>query len=201
VKQSPPDPLNKYKELVGRYHATLDLLSDRALSNFDELLSDGARYGELVASLSPAPGAVLDVGSGVGLPGIPLALALPGARVLLVERRRRRASFLRIVVAQLALGNASVFAGDVRALREPCVDVVTAQAVASLGEVYRLTEALHGSRVWLVSKKGEEWAWELVGLEAEAGTAAIEVREEKLSSRGTLVAVLMPGGSACPPSG
>jgi 16S rRNA (guanine527-N7)-methyltransferase len=201
VKQSPPDPLGAYRGLVERYHPTLDLVSDKALADLESLIEDGVRFGELVADLSPAPGVALDVGSGVGLPGVPLALALPETRVLLVERRRRRASFLRIVVAQLGMENAEVFGGDVRDLRRPCVDVVTAQGVASLAEVYRLTERLHGERVWLVSRKGASWRSELGELEAELGTAAIEVREERLSSRGTLVAVLLPGGSACPPSG
>jgi 16S rRNA (guanine527-N7)-methyltransferase len=201
VKQSPPDPLAAYRGLVERYHRTLDLVSDKALADLDSLIEDSVRFGALVAGLSPSPSVALDLGSGVGLPGVPLALALPDARVLLVERRRRRASFLRIAVSQLGLANAEVYAGDVRDLRQPCADVVTAQAVASLAQVYRLTGRLHGERVWLVSRRGAAWRSELVELEAELESAAIEVREERLSAHGTLVAVLLPGGSACPPSG
>ena len=49
-----------------------------------------------------------DVGSGAGLPGIPLAIALPAARVTLIERMGRRAGFLRNVQAALALRNVTV---------------------------------------------------------------------------------------------
>lgn len=53
-------------------------------------------------------GAVWDVGSGAGLPGIPLAITLPQSRFLLIESRRRRVSFLREVIRRLSLSNASV---------------------------------------------------------------------------------------------
>ena len=46
---------------------------------------------------------LLDVGSGAGLPGIPLALALPESRVILVERSARRAAFLNHVRRELML--------------------------------------------------------------------------------------------------
>jgi 16S rRNA (guanine527-N7)-methyltransferase len=51
---------------------------------------------------------IADVGSGAGLPGIPLAIALPEARITLIERMGRRAGFLRNTVAVLGLNNAAV---------------------------------------------------------------------------------------------
>jgi 16S rRNA (guanine527-N7)-methyltransferase len=193
--------LAQYKSLVQRYHETLDLVSDKALASLDQMIAEAEMYGQLVASLSPAPRSIVDLGSGVGLPGLPMALALPDRLITLVERRRRRASFLRIAVSQLGLSNVTVFAGDVRSMTEPCVDVVTAQAVGSLADVYELTRRLQGERVWLVSRKGPRWVEELSELEAGLRSAAIDRREEELSARGTLVAVLLPGGSACPQSG
>ena len=52
--------------------------------------------------------ACLDAGSGAGLPGIPLSLAIPGIRFTLLERSSRRAAFLTNVVALLGLPNVSV---------------------------------------------------------------------------------------------
>jgi 16S rRNA (guanine527-N7)-methyltransferase len=52
--------------------------------------------------------AVADVGSGAGLPGIPLAICLPGARFTLIERMGRRAGFLQNCLAALGLANVRV---------------------------------------------------------------------------------------------
>jgi len=103
----------------------------------------------------PGTGTVLDVGSGAGLPGIPLAIALPGLSFTLMERMARRASFLktcaillglpRVKVAQCDLADA---AGD--------FDVVTFRALAPLP---RFIEDIGGSGVrWrtIVAYKGRE---------------------------------------------
>jgi 16S rRNA (guanine527-N7)-methyltransferase len=56
----------------------------------------------------PGGRSLADVGSGAGLPGIPLAIALPEFRVTLIERMGRRAGFLRNTIAVLGLDNAAV---------------------------------------------------------------------------------------------
>jgi 16S rRNA (guanine527-N7)-methyltransferase len=61
----------------------------------------------LLEGAGPAP-RVADLGSGAGLPGIPLAVALPRVRFTLIERMGRRAGFLRNSVAVLALDNVEV---------------------------------------------------------------------------------------------
>ena len=52
--------------------------------------------------------AIADLGSGAGLPGIPLAIALPHYRFVLIERMHKRADFLRLAVDACKLGNVSV---------------------------------------------------------------------------------------------
>jgi len=75
---------------------------------------------------------VADIGSGAGLPGLPLALALPGARVVLVESQRRKCSFLQRAIDALRLANAEVACARVEELPHPPFDAVTARALASL---------------------------------------------------------------------
>lgn len=84
------------------------------------------------AELFPVGASVVDVGSGAGLPGIPLAILRPDLRITLLESLLRRANFLELTVADLSLaGRVSV----VRARAEEhraTYDVVTCRAVAPL---------------------------------------------------------------------
>jgi 16S rRNA (guanine527-N7)-methyltransferase len=76
-----------------------------------------------------------DLGSGAGLPGVVVAIALPRLRMLLVERRPRRAAVLELVVEELGLSNVTVFAGSVVELPER-VDVALARAFAPPEEAW-----------------------------------------------------------------
>lgn len=59
---------------------------------------------------------VVDLGSGAGLPGIPIAVADPQRHLVLVESKRRRCSFLLEAVRELGLGNCTVLEEDARVL-------------------------------------------------------------------------------------
>jgi 16S rRNA (guanine527-N7)-methyltransferase len=89
------------------------------------LLDDALRGAELVATF---PGSIVDVGSGGGTPGIPLATALPDRAVVLLEAERRKCRFLERWAAEL--GNVSVVWG--RAEEQPCElhGVAVAKALA-----------------------------------------------------------------------
>jgi 16S rRNA (guanine527-N7)-methyltransferase len=80
------------------------------------------------------PGSVLDVGSGAGFPGIPLAIALPGASFTLLERMARRAAFLENCAILLGLSRVHVTQCDL-AVMTGVFDVVTCRAVAPLGRL------------------------------------------------------------------
>ncbi len=197
VKQPPADPIERYRALLERYHGTLDLLSDRGLAEVDRLLAEAERYVAVVRRVAPEARTVLDVGSGAGLPGVVLAVRLPGCRLVLTERRRKRASFLALVAGQLGLSNVEVEHGDVERLEGVSADVVVAQAVGTLAEVVRLTRGVAGGGAVYVSRKGPDWRNELAVLEREVGTAVAVVAEEALGHRGTLVALRLGGGAAC----
>lgn len=227
VKQQPesvpdgaPDPrfadggaaaLQVYREQLARYRRTLDLMSDRGFDDLDAKLAEADRYADAVRRHAAPDGPVLDLGSGAGLPGVVVAARLAPRAVWWVERRRRRAAFLDQTAARAGLRGVRVAAEDVRTLdvsRTGRVVAVTAQAVAALAEVASLTRHLWADEVLLVGRKGPGWEAELDALRAAAvgwGSGAVPasvelVVAEPLGTRGTLVAVRVRGGSACPPS-
>src|SRR5204862_3696570 len=79
---------------------------------------------------------VADVGSGGGLPGLPLAITEPGCQFTLIESRAKRVHFLRHAIAELALRNSDVAHGRAEHLRvaQP-FDTVLARAVAPPAEL------------------------------------------------------------------
>jgi 16S rRNA (guanine527-N7)-methyltransferase len=116
-----------------------------------------------IARLIPAKCTLVDLGSGAGLPGIVLAMLLPGARVTLLEPLARRAEFLRECVAELGLANTQVLRGRAEDLAgQVLADVVTARAVAPLDKLAGLCLGLArpGGRVLAI--KGASADAELV---------------------------------------
>lgn len=184
--------LQQYRDLVVRYHTTLDLMSDRGVADLDRFIAEGQRFAALVERLAGPTATVVDVGSGAGLPGIVIAACLPGSLVHLVERRRRRVAFLELAAAALGLANARVFGEDVRTMTGVTADVVTAQAVTGLAELAGLASSVMTDATWLLTRRGEGWR-----ADAEGITAGAEVVEEPLEHRGSLVALKLLGGAAC----
>lgn len=109
----------------------------------------------VLAEALPAEGAVADIGSGAGLPGLVLAIARPGLSVTLVEPLLRRTTFLREVVADLGLENVEVVRGRADALHgRRTFDTVTSRAVAPLGRLLEWSMPLVSPHGALVAMKG-----------------------------------------------
>lgn len=89
-------------------------------------------YGERF--LDPSIQKIVDVGSGGGFPGIPLALARPDTRVVLIEKDRKRAIFLLEAIRQLGLRNADVFHGRFEAYGHRDFDGLTCRALERMRE-------------------------------------------------------------------
>lgn len=84
-------------------------------------------------------GALADVGSGGGVPGIPIAIAEPGRRVTLNDANRKKGAFLRQAVIELELANATVHIGRAEHWRPPeRFAVVITRGFSSLGEFLSL---------------------------------------------------------------
>jgi 16S rRNA (guanine527-N7)-methyltransferase len=112
-----------------------------------------------VARLVPAKCAVVDLGSGAGLPGIVLAILLPGVKMTLLEPLARRVDFLEEAVAVLGLTNVQVVRGRAEDLAgRMLADVVTSRAVAPLDKLAGLSVGLArpGGRVLAIKGSSAE---------------------------------------------
>ena len=114
---------------------------------------------------------VADIGSGAGLPGIPLAIVRPDLHVTLVEPLLRRTVWLTAAIDELGLTNVDVHRGRAESLwGETRFRHVTARAVARTGELARLTLPLLEARGSLHALKGGQADEEL-----EADSAQLRI--------------------------
>lgn len=108
-----------------------------------------------LAPLVPSASSVVDIGSGAGLPGIPLALARPDLQISLVEPMQRRVDFLTQVLEALPLPQVSVRRARAEELPVADWDVVVTRAVASLGRLVELSLPRLRPGGTLLALKGE----------------------------------------------
>ena len=125
----------RYAELLREHGVERGLIGPREV---DRLWDRHLLNSAVIAERVPGGATVVDVGSGAGLPGIPLALARPDLEITLVEPMARRVEWLDEVVDELGLDIAVVRGrAEERSIRRRLgvVDVVTARAVAPLGRL------------------------------------------------------------------
>jgi 16S rRNA (guanine527-N7)-methyltransferase len=90
-----------------------------------------------------APDRLLDVGSGGGLPGIPVAVAVPGVRVTLLDSNGKKCAFLRQVAIELGLANVDVVHSRVEVFTpDACYRQIVSRAFSDLAEFARLSSHL-----------------------------------------------------------
>ncbi|GAA5106088.1 16S rRNA (guanine(527)-N(7))-methyltransferase RsmG [Haloechinothrix salitolerans] len=153
----------------------IDRLWERHILNsavLSELVADGVR--------------VIDVGSGGGFPGVPLAIARPDVEMVLLDPMARRIDWLHDVVDRLDLSNVTVVRGraEEKSTRKQVgtAEVVTARAVAPLGKLAR----------WclpLVRRDGE-----LLALKGDSAAAEIERDARQIGSADGVDPVVMRCG-------
>ncbi|OEX92148.1 16S rRNA (guanine(527)-N(7))-methyltransferase RsmG [Corynebacterium sp. Marseille-P4321] len=104
---------------------------------------------------------VADIGSGAGLPGIPLAIARPDLTITLVEPLLKRSTYLQEVVDELGLTNVTVVRGRAEDQPKAHFDAVTSRAVAPLGKLAGWSLPLVQGGGKMIAMKGESVGEEL----------------------------------------
>lgn len=159
-----PGVLARYLAEVVRVSAEVNLTGAKTLEAAVEALGvPSLALGRAWTRAAP-PRLVVDLGSGNGLPGVVAALAWPEARVLLVERRGKKARAIAACCAEVGLANTRSVACDGRELlRERpevkgAVDLLLARGVGTLEEVVRMASP------W-IAKGGRVVQWKAQDLE------------------------------------
>ena len=163
--------LLQYLELIQKWNKVYNLTAvrDPAEMLTHHLLDSLAVVGPLRRHTAAAPAALLDVGSGAGLPGVVIAICCPEVRVDCVDAVAKKAAFIHQCALQLQLPNLRGLHARVETLAEP-YDVVTSRAFASLADFVSWSRAaLKAGGVWL-AMKGKPPCGEIAAL-----PAAVEV--------------------------
>ena len=129
----------KYEQLLREWNARVNLVSRKDL---DRLATYHFTDSLTAASLIPRDASVCDVGTGGGLPGIPLKIARDDISLVLVESIDKKARFLEHAVQELGLERTTVRAERAEAIRDIKADVVVCRLVGKTAEVARWVAGL-----------------------------------------------------------
>jgi len=151
LQQSQYDQLLEYLQLLQKWNQVYNLTSIRGLPRM-------LRY-HLLDSLSVLPLLVnghkaIDVGSGAGLPGIPLAIAMPDAIWILLDSNARKTRFIRQAIAHCGLKNVQVVQSRVQDYHAPdALDFIVSRAYAPLAEFCDSVAHLMEPKTLLITMK------------------------------------------------
>jgi 16S rRNA (guanine527-N7)-methyltransferase len=160
-------------EKLWRYHRTLREANARLnltrIHNFENMVLKHYVDSLLVLRFLELPSPLIDMGSGPGLPGMPLKIARPGVRMILAEPRGARAEFLGEVCEQLGLEDVDVYAHKLGPDYPGRVAGVISRAVASIPETLdRVASCLQpGGR--MIFMKGPGCDDEIAAATSDAG--------------------------------
>ena len=170
--------LTQYLDLLLHWNATYNLT---AVRNRPDMVTQ--HLADCLAVVRPvqhalsqvlAFGRVLDVGSGGGLPGVVLAIMLPGLGVTCVDTVGKKAAFVRQAAGTLGLKNLQAAHARVESLADLPFDLITSRAFASLADFTRLSRPLLLPTGCWMAMKGKRPQAELDELPADIDVFHVE---------------------------
>ena len=155
-----------YLALLVRWNKTYNLTAVRDPHEMVvKHLLDSLAMHPFVDGLAARGGTLADLGTGPGLPGIPLSIVKPGLKVTLVESNGKKARFMREAIRQLGLKDARVAESRIEAVDGPgAYDAITARALATLPLILELGGHLLKPDGRLLAMKGVHPADEIAAL-------------------------------------
>lgn len=155
------DRLIRYVDLIEKWNARFNLVSRRDVGRlWSRHVLDSLSIAPFIRASRTAETAItaVDIGTGAGFPGLPLAIVVPDVHWILIDRHQRKVRFLETVIAELKLVNAEArvvdLGGKVPAELMGCADVVVSRAVDEPAGLLALAEPLLGARPRLILMTG-----------------------------------------------
>jgi len=166
------DLLLAFVRLIEKWNKTYNLT---AIRNREEMLR--LHILDSLAVLPFISGKnIIDVGTGAGLPGIPLAIFMPDVQFTLLDSNAKKTRFVQQAVLELKLENVEVVHSRVEQLkREGEFDAVLSRAFASLHDIMQWTDYLLQAEGVLIAMKGQKPVAELEQLERVYSVKSIVV--------------------------
>ena len=166
------EQLLDFIRLIGKWNKVYNLTAIRDSEEMIRL--------HLLDSLSILPFVegrrIIDIGTGAGLPGIPLAICLPESEFTLLDSNAKKTRFVQQAVLELKLKNVHIHTGRVEQYRpELLFETALCRAFAGLDEMARLTEHLLNKNGVLLAMKGQIPRDEMQELAANTSVIPIHV--------------------------
>lgn len=177
------DQLLSYLEQMIRWNKTFNLTAVRDPAEMvDRHLLDSLAVLPLIAqTYADSPIHLMDVGTGAGLPGIPIAIVRPSTSLTLVETNGKKAAFLRQCKIELGLKSVQVCQSRVEALAPDALelgqpDLIISRAFRAIGEFLELVAPFVSSSTTVFAMKGP-------ALDSELEQMALQIRDLKVSEQ------------------
>lgn len=166
------EKLLKFIELIDKWNKAFNLTSIRNREAMTSL--------HLLDSLAVLPHvngkSIIDIGTGAGLPGIPLAICMPDSEFTLLDSNAKKTRFVQQAILELKLSNVQVHQSRVESFRpERHFDTAITRAFTNLPDMLRLTMPLLDDRGVLLAMKGQYPEQEVAQAGVDATVIPIKV--------------------------
>ncbi|MCG5530278.1 16S rRNA (guanine(527)-N(7))-methyltransferase RsmG [Halorhodospira halochloris] len=166
IEEAHIESLVQYIQLLEKWNKAFNLTAaDQVHELVDRHVVDSLTLGCFL----PNEGVVADVGSGAGLPGIPLAITHPMLTVELIDSNGKKTRFMQHATLELGLKNTFIMRQRMEDLQESSYDVITARAVASLKVLIQRADRLLKPGGELLAQKGAKADDEIAEVNSDWG--------------------------------
>lgn len=143
--------LIKYASLVMDYNKNINITG---ASNIEDFIKEHIMDSLLASDIFKTKENIIDIGSGAGLPSIPLAIVYNDKKFTLCESKNKKSDFLKLAKKELSLKNIEIKSVNVYEIKEK-YDTVTARAFSNIKTLLKIFKKLKSENGILIAYKGK----------------------------------------------